>query len=202
VIFASDHGESLGEHDYFFEHGAYLYEATLRIPLIVKFPRSQAQGLRLPGKAMIVDIMPTILSLAGVERPPRLPGKDLRLYLDGREEPHPVCYAESGRKFVPENPRRYVEGLAGHWTSIRSGRHKLIRIPKPQEKSYELYDLANDPGETRNLYQAQNQVAHRLASLLEDWLRSFVEREPAPGAPEPRIDEEMAETLRAMGYMD
>ena len=131
IVFASDHGESLGEHGFFFEHGEYLYDATLRIPLIVKFPRSRDRGRRISGKVMIMDIMPTVLSAAGVVDLPPLHGHDLSLYLDNKREPHPVCFAETGLSYFPESPRRYVSGLAGRWVSIRDGDFKLIKIPRP-----------------------------------------------------------------------
>ena len=200
IVFASDHGESLGEHDFFFEHGEYLYDATLRIPLIVKFPRSRDRGRRISGKVMIMDIMPTVLSAAGVVDLPPLHGHDLSLYLDNEREAHPVCFAETGRNKFPENPRRYIDGLAGNWVSIRDGDFKLIKIPRPTEADYELYNIAADPGETKNLYRPDDDMAQDLARRLEEWLSSFEMRsDPKEGS---KLDSETKRLLRSLGYMN
>ena len=200
IVFASDHGESLGEHDHFFEHGEYLYDATLRIPLIVKFPRSRDRGRRVRSKAMIMDIMPTVLSAAGVVDLPPLHGHDLSLYLDNKREPHPVCFAETGRNLFPENPRRYIDGLAGNWVSIRVGDFKLIKIPRPVEADYELYNIAADPGETKNLYRPDDDMAQDLARRLEEWLSSFEMRSDPKESSE--LDSETKRLLRSLGYMN
>ena len=200
IVFASDHGESLGEHDFFFEHGEYLYDATLRIPLIVKFPRSRGRGRRISGKVMIMDIMPTVLSAAGAVDLPPLHGHDLSLYLDDAREAHPVCFAETGLNYFPENPRRYMEGSAGHWVSIRDGDFKLIKIPKPTEADYELYNIAADPGETKNLYRPGDDMAQDLAKRLEEWLSSFEMRsDPKESS---KLDSETKRLLQSLGYMN
>ena len=88
IVFTSDHGESLGEHEYWYEHGEYLYDGTLHIPLIVKFPYNRTKGMRIAGKTMIVDVMPTILGALGADTK-GLAGVDLAYHLDGAREPHP-----------------------------------------------------------------------------------------------------------------
>jgi arylsulfatase A-like enzyme len=203
VVFAGDHGESLGEHGYTFEHGEYLYDGTLRIPLIVKFPFNRTAGLRVPGKAMILDVAPTVLAAVGAPTD-GMDGKDLALFLDGKNEPHPATFAETGRNFYPENPRRPVRGLAGNWKSIRTGRWKLILIPAPNGPTYELYDVGADPAETRDLWTERRKEADSLAEQLDEWLASFAPRRGAKrsDAAEAPIDDAAAERLRALGYMN
>jgi len=198
VVLSSDHGESLGEQDYFFEHGEYLYDSTLRIPLIVKYPASRHAGGRVGGNALIMDIMPTIMGAADAPIPP-VDGRDLSLFLDGGE-PHPFCYAMTAANLFPENPRRHLPGTAGNWRSVRAGAWKLIEIPRPGGNGWELYDTASDPGETRNLYRVDDPVAADLRERLEEWNRSL---EEAPGPDErPGPDAEMLERLRSLGYAD
>ena len=78
LVFTSDHGESLGEHDYYFEHGWFVYDATLRVPLVLKPPAADGvpPGVRTE-QVSNVDTVPTLLALAGLRAPPGLPGKDL-----------------------------------------------------------------------------------------------------------------------------
>jgi len=77
VVFASGHGESLGEHDYYFEHGLFPYEPSARIPLIVSFPGVAARGARDSTVVESVDIMPTVLDLLGLEVPSTCQGESL-----------------------------------------------------------------------------------------------------------------------------
>lgn len=202
LVFTADHGESLGEQGYFFEHGEYLYDSTLHIPLIIKWPDARRKGLRVATPTMIVDIMPTILAAIGAPKPSSLAGKDLGTFLDDKDGPHPECYAETDRSFFVENPRRYLDGVAGNWKSVRSGRWKLIEIPTPDKSRLELYDTEVDPGETVNLYRPEDARAAELADHLTRWLASF-ER---PRAPRPTanstVDAATAERLRALGYMN
>ncbi len=203
VVLTADHGESLGEHGYFFEHGEYLYDGTLRIPLILKLPGSNAAGRRVRGKAMIQDIMPTVLAAVGVTDLPRTTARDLRPFVDGADgEPHPVAFAETCRRFFPENPRRYIDGIPGHWKSVREGKWKLIEIPKPDQNLYELYDIDADPGETRDLHATERATAERLTALLHQWLATFEQPGAAARPPDPKLDPATVDRLRALGYMN
>jgi arylsulfatase A-like enzyme len=171
--------------------------------LIVKFPFNRTAGLRVPGKAMILDVAPTVLAAVGAPTD-GMDGKDLALFLDGKNEPHPATFAETGRNFYPENPRRPVRGLAGNWKSIRTGRWKLILIPAPNGPTYELYDVGADPAETRDLWTERRKEADSLAEQLDEWLASFAPRRGAKrsDAAEAPIDDAAAERLRALGYMN
>jgi arylsulfatase A-like enzyme len=203
VVFTADHGESLGEHGYFFEHGEYLYDGTLRIPLIAKFPSGRLSGVRIPGKVMIQDVAPTILAATGGALPDG-DGQDLALFLDGKREAHPVTFAETDRSFYPENPRRPVRGLAGNWKSIRSGRWKLIEIPTRDGPTFELFDTTADPAEANNLYEREKPQAELLMKELDTWLADFTARPGAASSQseERKIDDAAAERLRALGYMN
>jgi arylsulfatase A-like enzyme len=202
IVFASDHGESLGEHGYFFDHGDYLYDETLRIPLIIKFPHNRNKGLHISGKTMILDVLPTVLSVAGAHSLPAVAGKDLVLFLDGRKEPHPESYAETGRVFFRENPRRYVEGIAGNWKSVREGGWKLIQIPTPDKDLYELYNTASDPKETKNLYRPDDPTAQHLIGQLQNWVAGFQNQRAPISSTSTHIEPEAADRLRSLGYLN
>lgn len=201
VIFTADHGESLGEHGYHFEHGAYLYEASLRIPLILKLPFGRRAGSRIDDPAMIFDVAPTVLSILALEERLGSAGRDLSSSPGSGESPREATFHESGHRFFAQNPRRYLEGPAGRWKSVRKGDWKLIRIPTPDGDIHELYDLGEDPGETQNLFRVDDPVGRDLAKKLDTWLAGFGEVAEGDEALD-AIDPATAERLRALGYLD
>jgi Flp pilus assembly protein TadD/arylsulfatase A-like enzyme len=141
VVLTADHGESLGEHGEL-THGLFLYESTLRIPLVFRYPGAPA-GKRVPAPMHITGVAPRILEIL---RLPPLPG--------GTPKDERPFYAET---FVPR--------LHYGWSELRSltrWPHKLVMAPKP-----ELYDLSRDPAETKNLIGELPEVARDLRSELE-----------------------------------
>jgi len=199
VVVTADHGESLGEHDYFFEHGAYLYEPVVRVPLIVVAPG------RLPEKKIVetlgrtIDIVPTVLDLAGIRRPEGLEGVSLVPWARGEtHDPAPAAYSESGRNFYKENPRQKVPGVAGKWRMMRDDRYKLLMIPDVPEPQWEFYDLKTDPGETKNVLAEHPVEADRLKQLL----LAIVARDPMRNdREEPALPDDLEERLRSLGYV-
>jgi arylsulfatase A-like enzyme len=201
VVFTADHGESLGEHGYYFEHGAYLYDSSLRIPLILKLPLARRAGTRITDPAMIFDVTPTVLSSLSLEERLGSPGRDLLSASGSGEVLGETRFHETGHRFFAQNPRRQLDGPAGHWKSAREGNWKLIRIPTPDGDIHELYDLEEDPGETRNLFREDDPVARDLVKKLDAWLAGFGEVTEGDAASD-AIDPATAERLRALGYLD
>ena len=206
VVFTSDHGEALGEHGYTFEHGEYLYDETLAVPLLIRWPDGRAAGQRVHGNVSLTDIRPTIEATLGLE--PSTPGLDLSRSCSPPEgEPAAahsrlldarVLFSQTGRQFFPENPRRYLPGLAGNWEAARQGDWKLIRIPTPSGPQYELYDLANDPRELVNLYAPGHSRAQALVTALENRALSPEGQNDSP----PSLSLEAQDRLRSLGYLD
>ena len=200
IVLTADHGESLGEHDYFFEHGAYLYEQTVRVPLIVQAPFGLRGGRIAEGQARTIDIVPTVLDLAGLPIPAGLQGTSLVSRARGEEDGASApAYSESGRNFYRENPRQYVDGVAGKWRMMRSDRFKLIMIPaKSSGPIWEFYDLQSDPGETANVlgkFPAEEQALRR--ALLD-----LVAVDPSKDdRDEPPVPPGLEDDLRSLGYV-
>jgi len=201
VILASDHGESLCEHDVCFAHGETLYEDTLRVPLIVALPGRLAPG-RFGGAVSLMDLAPTVLSLVGVGQRMGMDGVAL---LSERGERLP---AAAGREFLfaetdyqlihAANPRYFIPGVEGRWSGIRRGEEKLIRIPRPEGALQEAFQLATDPGETRPLEPAGLARGGEMARALEGW----IDFEPGAGeSPEASLTPEQKERLRSLGYL-
>jgi choline-sulfatase len=206
LIFTADHGESLGEHDFYFDHGDYVYNAGTRVPLAFVLPRSHAlrgQG-RCRGWVSLVDVLPTALELMGWE-----PSRALGRQLEGRSlvpcmrgEPlagEPV-FAESGHSYFPHLVKRRVRNdVAGRFRAVVLGRWKLIWTPfQSDEKAWELYDVEADPHETRNLYAADHPAVPALRAHLE----RFLARETGNAAPSPGPSAADREALRSLGYVE
>ena len=152
VVVAADHGESLGEHGED-GHGIFLYESTLRVPLIVRVPSLRPR--RVTSTVRLVDLMPTLLDLLQVPGP-AMDGVSLaRMMSPGGTGMQLEAYAES----------MYPERFGwGRLQSLRGDRYKLVDAPRP-----ELYDLQTDPFEQHNVYQENP----RLAGLLRQQLARF-----------------------------
>ena len=182
IVVVGDHGESLGEHDEQ-QHGFFVYEGTVHIPLIVAGPRVPARVVQ--DQVRIVDVMPTVLDSIGVPIPKPVQGRSLRA-LDNGGHPDLLALSET---YYP----RYHYG----WSDLQAvgdGRYKFILAPER-----ELYDLQNDPGEAHNLASANPQRAAALEKALRD-LQARSAASAPPTAPR-QMDPEAEERLRALGYV-
>jgi choline-sulfatase len=195
VAVAADHGEGLGEHGEL-THGLLLYEATLRVPLLVRAP-GVAAGRVIRTPVSLVDVAPTLAGLLGERFPepaPRhLDGRDLSAALrshDETAEPAPgEVYAET------QYPATFG------WSPLAALRRrdlKYISSPRP-----ELYDLARDPGEARDLAVHPENRPETVASTLKGFAARLAALEteavPTPrGAP---ADAETRARLASLGYV-
>jgi arylsulfatase A-like enzyme/Flp pilus assembly protein TadD len=184
VIVTSDHGESLGEHGEL-THGMFAYEATLRVPLILAVvggsAGGQARGAVIDAPARHVDLAPTVLESAGEPVPDGLAGASLRPLLNGGAAPDRPLYFES-----------MTHNLVRGWAPLRGvivGREKYIDLPIA-----ELYDLAADPDETRNLAAGPGDRVAILAGVLRGFDTALPQR---PG----REAADVAARLRSLGYI-
>jgi arylsulfatase A-like enzyme len=187
IVLVSDHGEAFWEHGRR-GHGKTLHEELLRVPLVVKAP-GQQRGRRVAALAQHVDLLPTLADYAGFAVPEGLHGTSLRPLIElgdaAREGLEPVIGVSA----------------SSFGTAIREGRYKVVKR-RSAHHPLALYDLEDDPGETRNL-AARRPILARY--LLEEVARREA-RTPAPmldSAPRERaISEEKAEELRALGYIE
>jgi len=205
VVFASDHGESLGEHGFHYDHGDYVYDASARVPLAFALPPAHrlAGSARLQTRASLVDVAPTVIDAMGWEVPPemadQLDGRSLLPFMAGEDPAEVPVFAESGRAHYPKwNKRRVNPGVEGKIRAVWLGDWKLIWTPfRPVGDQYELYDLVADPEETRNLYRSDATQLRSLKAHLDHWVR----QEPSDTSPPPPSKED-AEGLRALGYLE
>jgi arylsulfatase A-like enzyme len=159
VMVIGDHGESMTEHGIYFSHFG-LYEPTLHVPLIVRWPGHIPAGRRYPQIAQHQDLAPTLLEAAGIEVPMEMDGESLLPLLTGES-------AHGGRE------KAYCCECTwqAKWC-VRTSRYKLIvdRDDSSDGPPRELYDLVEDPGETSNLVDSRPGVARELEEDLEEWI--------------------------------
>jgi choline-sulfatase len=179
IVLASDHGEAFGEHGEV-GHSLFVYDTTLRVPLIVAGP-GVPEGRRVNDAVALIDVAPTVLRLLGIAGATfDADGTDLRPALDGAALARRELYAES---FAP----LFDFGWSG-LRALRADGWKYIAAPRT-----ELYDLAADGDETNNLVDRDPARARTLAARVDRYSGA----EPAAAtAPDP----EAASRLRALGY--
>ncbi len=173
ILFHADHGESLGEHGVWFQHGSDLYEECARIPFVMKLPGmskatgdSNAFGIS-PGvvdlPVSVVDIPPTILDALDVDSKVDFDGQSLILALSKGKRTDPFLLMD---QVGYGQPKTYV--------GLRSGDRKLIYYVD-QEKDLavlrrEFYWLNRDPLEARNVYSPKDPDQAELEERLQTWL--------------------------------
>ena len=180
IVFTSDHGESLGEHDYYFEHGWFAHEPGLRVPLMVKAPR-QGAGETVEQQVSLLDIRPTLLALAGA------PG-------DGVSGVDLLSPSTAGGPLLIQNGDNFPSKYFG----VRSPPWKYLwRVGDGAEQ---LYDMDADPGEEHDLSAEAEEHVTRLREALETALRRARDAavDPYTGQPD---DPETLERLKSLGYL-
>jgi arylsulfatase A-like enzyme len=193
VVLTSDHGESLGEHDYYFDHGEDLFDPCLSIPLIIAMPDSP-RGRRSSELTSTLDLMPTILDAVKVSYPPDLAGTSVLGAVTGGAGPgRERLFAQNDRKL----------------SATFDARFKLVETPRDGgDPERALYDRTRDPGETRDVSAPEAEpfrVFRRELELFADranreWAHTLSLVQGKPGERPPTI--EACEKLRALGYVD
>jgi arylsulfatase A-like enzyme/Flp pilus assembly protein TadD len=185
VVLTSDHGEGLGEHDES-THSFFVYESTMRVPLLLWGPGSIPQGRRISTPVRTTDIAPTILEWLGLPAPPAIHGRSLRPLVDREPDagvPGPG-YGES------------VEPLALFGSSmlrtLRTGDWKYIHKLEP-----ELYRVDRDPGELENLASLHLDRVQAMRDALSEFVRTGQQ------SPDSRavLDRAQRAQLQALGYL-
>ena len=167
VVFVADHGESLTEHGIYVDHHG-LYDCTIRIPLIARWPGRIPAGRRLMPLLQHQDVAPTLLDAAGIVIPDEIDGVSRWSLLTG-ENGGAAGNGQAGgydRLFTCECTWQKK------W-SIRTETHKFILAREPDSygtPDRELYDLIADPGENRNLAETEPDLARALEQELEGWI--------------------------------
>ena len=169
VVFTADHGDMAGGHGMFWKSTTAFYDEVARIPLLISYPRAITPG-RSNLAASLVDIMPTLLDLVGQPIPEGVQGHNLAPYLLGQRDPASAPPYRFSERVAPnvEHTRRVAPGTRGSFM-IRGEGWKYIRYPDGEEF---LYNLAEDPGETKSLatQPSFSDQKNLLKRELDTWL--------------------------------
>ena len=198
IVFLSDHGESLGEHDYW-GHGRNLFEPNLRIPLGVVF-EGRVESAVQTAPAVITDIAPTVVGLLGFAVPDFFQGLNWAPVLAGTS-PSPV-----DRVTFYETHKGAVRPYEGKDALRQKGLLEVGKLEGSKKELFRLkgeskmeFDLTADSGETLNLVEADD----KISAALKDWLAKVRQGLVlSDDLPPPSLSEEDTEALRALGYLD
>ncbi len=197
VAFVADHGESLGEHDYW-GHGRHLYEPSLRIPMAIVWPgwiRSQ----QIDAPALITDLAPTIIGLLDYPSPAGFGAYDWTGVIEGAAPPSDrVTYYQAHKGAVISRHDSDLARQAGllQVGVIAGSRKETVHVPKQTRL---VFGLDVDPFELAAQTTAHEDASERLLGwmqTIDEGLGSFANTPPQP------IDEESIEQLRSLGYVD
>ncbi|MCE9594864.1 MAG: sulfatase [Planctomycetes bacterium] len=198
VILVADHGETLLDHCDVFNHGLAVYQSTVHVPLLVRLPDGSGAGCRVATGVSNVDVLPTVVELADLAATTRVDGVSLVPALEGR------AFAR-GPVFSSATQPPSVEGQGGAWLNfakaqcVRDGDFKLIETPYLGRR--ELYDLAVDPFELRDLINSTDPrfvaAEKALSGALSAWRAGS---QPLPSKFDRSQTDEAERRLKELGY--
>ncbi|MDR0732386.1 MAG: sulfatase-like hydrolase/transferase [Treponema sp.] len=176
VIFTSDHGETLDEHECWFDHHG-LYECTLSVPLVFRYPAKIPAGSRFDDIVTLKDVLPTVLDIMDIDR------KDIPM--DGRS----LLPRMTGGSLEQEPEFYITECTWERKHGWRTPQYKLIRALEPDlhyKSEVELYDLIKDPLELDNIAEKEPGIVKALSDRMDNWIKK---REKETGRTAPIVNE-------------
>ncbi|MFQ6104632.1 MAG: tetratricopeptide repeat protein, partial [Candidatus Glassbacteria bacterium] len=185
TVIVGDHGEDLGDHGEM-SHGTFLYESTIRIPLIISFPGRLPEGVKVDEPVSVVDVFSTVIDILGIESD--------TLHLQGQSLLGSI-QAEAARQRPIYFETRYPLESMG-WSPLEGiimGDWKYIRAPLD-----ELYDLRDDPREITNLLEGESERVARMSIVLDSLKQEFAEGTKSATF---AADRETLDKLAALGYV-
>lgn len=175
LAFTSDHGDMHGSHGVYKKQ--WPWDESIKVPFLVRYPRGVAGGTRHDFPLSAIDIMPTLLGLAGVPVPGRVEGVDLSPFLCGSQEAPPAavllmnpCPFSIGDPRGPDQVPSF-QGMRMEYRGVRTARHTYVRtIDRP----WLLYDNVADPMQVRNL--VDDPASQSLRAGLEGQMQALMDR--------------------------
>jgi len=202
IIFTSDHGEEFFEH-HGWGHGHSLYDESLKVPLIIKFPESQFKGLRIPDIISLVDVFPTVLDKIGIDYSGLdIDGQSLLPIIAGKEKGDRIFLADVASDVLASRIPQKVAMNRGREKLILSKEYspedlKFFTYPPPMLGPVELYDLALDPGEQQNMADEKSNLANQIIQRIN----KIYEIAQKKKTRKLEMDEELKRQLKALGYI-
>jgi arylsulfatase A-like enzyme len=202
IVFTSDHGEEFYDHKSW-GHGHQLYDESLKVPLLVKFPGSRYRGTKISNIISLVDVLPTILEELRIDRPAlSLDGKSLFPAIEGKDKKDRSFWADIGDNVLNSHVPQKISTNIGFEKFILNKKFTeenliFFEHPPPETRPAELYDLKEDPNEERNIADARVELVNRLIRSIEILYNQARKRKSI----KPEIDDDLKEQLRALGYI-
>lgn len=182
IVFTSDHGEGIGEHNES-THALLMYNSTLHVPLIIKYPNSQFAQQRISQQVGSIDIFPTILNILGINIPDDIQGHIL---------PTDPSLTETYEYYAETLSPRLSHGWGEQRGILKDG-YKYIYGPQK-----ELYNLNNDPHELNNIIEHDTRLAKSMKQSLQDYLDENIVSDLNSSI---EVDAKTMNTLRGLGYV-
>ena len=189
LIIAADHGEAFGEHGDW-EHGHTLYQETIKIPLIIWYPKIRYNQIVSNELAGLIDIKPTILNIVGIKQSEIYQGKDLISQITKEDS----LYQQKGSR-----EEIFSEGRRGLRCIITSTNWKLISKKTKRKIELELYNLEQDPQEKHNVVNLYPEIAKNLQKRLTSRFKEFEKQALKPA--KASISAETRRRLKSLGYI-
>jgi choline-sulfatase len=184
IAVVGDHGEGLGQHQEA-THSLLIYNSTLHVPMIIVAPGLISAGAAFPYLSRTIDLAPTLLDLAGIQNDLKGQGTSLKNSIEQMKDPGIMSASES---LYPKVNLGWSE-LHG----VENNQFHFIDAPRP-----ELYDVINDPGETKNLMNQRSAIAGTLQKELN---QLYAGAASATKSSQPELDPETKEKLASLGYV-
>lgn len=213
VVITSDHGEGMNHHN-FVGHSLVAYDDLVRVPLIIRYPRLYPAGKRVTSLVSTRRLFHSVLEAVGISpnghgAPIDVEGLSLSRSVDGPDPERETVFAEA---YTPDTLLVLMENMdpAAIDTfrcrlmrrAVYRGRHKLITVGDEPD---ELFDLVEDPGETRNLLHNHLDEVAQLGGMLTTFVEQAQERRPGNWEASRQLsldDEALTDRLRALGYIE
>ena len=184
LIVTADHGEEFKEHGRR-GHGQSLYDELIRVPLILTCPCCLPGGRVVSAQVRTIDVMPTVLDLAGISWRTPLRGRSLRELVESSSPNERVAYSEFDAKFSLE--------------SVRTARRKMI--VKNQGEALELYDLTADPGEKTNIADSRPRDLTSMRERYTRWRLAIREQQGEVCRTRAKVNADLRDRMKALGYI-
>jgi arylsulfatase A-like enzyme len=184
IIFSADHGEELGEYNFFFDHGPLTFNSSIRIPLIVYMPGQKSRRISYP--VSLMDIYPTLLSQVGLSIPYEIQGENL--------------FSNNSQRML------FISAVNKNWGVIYKNLHLVnINPPLPKKLGLEnryLFDIYKDPFEKENIVSQYEALQNLMEEEYWKFLAACAKGDgPDTDKRERALTEKERKNLRSLGYI-